>query len=237
MEFVFIFFLGLLFIGLGLAVSKYKCYWLISGYNTSSKEAKKNVDVEQLGKHMGRLLYIIAGIIWGAAVLSNFIEISVGIVTGIGLVITFGYIIYMQRFDHNPSTKGEKAIIYVIGAFTIIILIVVFSFGSETNTVKVVNDKIVISGSYSRILKMEDVKNIELLETMPKVLSKTNGYSDGKSKKGEFKLEGGTKDILYIEDKLGPYIKISMDKYNIYINNKDKNTTNDTYNMLITLEV
>lgn len=234
MEFVFMFFLGVLFIGLGLAVSKFKCYWIIAGYNTASKESQQNVDVEQLGKHMGRLAYIIAGIIWGTAILSNFIDINMRIVTAILLVIIFGYIIYMQRFDYNPRTKAEKSIIYIVGAVIILISILVFSIGSEPNTIKVVNNKIVISGNYSRTLKMEDVKNIELIETMPKVLSKSNGYSDGKSKKGEFKLEGNKKGILYIEDKVGPYIKISMDKYDIYINNKDKNTTNDTYNMLIT---
>lgn len=32
---------GLLIIGIGVAISKYKCYWLIAGYNTSSKEEQK----------------------------------------------------------------------------------------------------------------------------------------------------------------------------------------------------
>ena len=183
---------------------------------------------------MGRLMYIITGIIWGTALLRNCLEINIGIIVILSLVIVFGYVIYMQRFDHNPTSKGEKAIIYVIGAFTLIISIIVFSVGSEPNNVKVVNDKIVISGIYSRTLKREDVKNIEIADTMPKVLSKSNGYSDGKSKKGEFKLEGDRKGILYIESKEGPYIKITMDKYDIYINNKDKKITEETYNLLVT---
>ena len=234
MEFTLVLFLGLLFIGLGLAVSKYKCYWLISGYNTSSKEEKENVDVEQLGKHMGRLMYIITGIIWATVLLSNYLEINIGIVVILSLIIVFRYVIYMQRFDNNPTSKGEKAIIYVIGVVALVILIIVFSVGSEPNKVTIVNDKIVISGSYSRTLKREDVKNIEMTDTMPKVISKSNGYSDGKSKKGEFKLEGDRKGVLYIESKEGPYIKIDMDKYDIYINNKDKKIIEETYKLLVT---
>lgn len=33
-----------IFIAIGILISKYKCYWLISGYNTASKEEKSKVD-------------------------------------------------------------------------------------------------------------------------------------------------------------------------------------------------
>ena len=42
--------LGILFIVMGLAVHVLKMHFLISGYNTMSKEKKKKVDVEEIGR-------------------------------------------------------------------------------------------------------------------------------------------------------------------------------------------
>ena len=38
---------------LGLLVHKAKLYFLISGYNTYSREKQENVDVESTAKHIG----------------------------------------------------------------------------------------------------------------------------------------------------------------------------------------
>lgn len=37
---------------------------------------------------------------------------------------------------------------------------------------------------------------------------------------------------LYIESKEGPYIKTTLDKYDVYINYKDKELTNYIYKIL-----
>lgn len=41
MENIFIFLMGILFIAMGLAMDKFKCYWLIAGYNTAGKEEQE----------------------------------------------------------------------------------------------------------------------------------------------------------------------------------------------------
>ncbi|MDW7671778.1 MAG: DUF3784 domain-containing protein [Bacillota bacterium] len=53
--------IGALFILLGIAIHKLKWYFLISGYNTMSKEKKANVDTEGLGRLMGFYLYLNGG--------------------------------------------------------------------------------------------------------------------------------------------------------------------------------
>ncbi|MFU0827925.1 MAG: hypothetical protein ACFWTJ_10435 [Lachnoclostridium sp.] len=51
----------LIFIVFGILIKYKKCYWLISGYNTSSKEKKKNIDIAGLSKFTGNFCFIIAG--------------------------------------------------------------------------------------------------------------------------------------------------------------------------------
>ncbi|HEY4623021.1 MAG TPA: DUF3784 domain-containing protein, partial [Solibacillus sp.] len=52
--------LAALFIFLGFAIQRLKWHFLISGYNTMTKEQKENVDVEGLAKLMGNYLYALA---------------------------------------------------------------------------------------------------------------------------------------------------------------------------------
>lgn len=52
-----------LFIVLGILIKYFKQYWLISGYNTSTPEEKKKIDIERVGRTVGNLLFVIAGIV------------------------------------------------------------------------------------------------------------------------------------------------------------------------------
>lgn len=186
---------------------------------------------------MGRLCYLIAVGIWATGLLVHFFEISISIPTIVITLISFGYVIYMQKFDHNTDTKADKVITLVIGIFTLAMMILMFSVGSAPNEVSKKENKIVISGNYGTTIKDEDVSSIEILETMPKILLRTGGSSNGRIKSGNFKLEGDVDAKLYLQSKEGPYIKIVTDKQDIYINNKDKAKIKELYDELIIPEV
>lgn len=232
-EIIIGFLIGLLFIGLGIAISKYKCYWLIAGYNTSSEKEKKQVDIEQVAKHMGRLMYLIAICIWGMGIF-GYLGLSINIVVAVMVIIIFGYVFYIQKFDKSSDAKTSRIIIGIIAVITLVIGTIVFCSSSEPNKVTRTDSKLIIEGSYGCSIKNEDIKSIEFVDTMPKILSRNNGYSDGTNKKGSFKLDGDKKGKLYLEGKNGPFIKIVTDEYDIYINNKDEKVTRDIYKSIIT---
>jgi hypothetical protein len=216
-----------------VAISKYKCYWLISGYNTQSKEEKARVDIEKVAKHMGRMCYLISFIIFIGAIVSDYFEISIIPFVIILIIIIFGYLIYLQRFDHNKKSKAEIIVMIVIGFITFSILIITFSFGNEPNDLIIKDEAIVIDGSYGTTLKRKDIKSIELVDDIPEIGIRSNGYSDGSViKKGDFKLKSGEKVKLYIQSNKGPYIKISTIHFDVYINYKDVSLTKQSFNNL-----
>lgn len=230
---IFISIICLIFIVLGVAVSKYKCYWLISGYNTQSKEEKARVDIEKVAKHIGRMCYLIAFIIFIGAIISDYFEISIIPFVIILIIIIFGYLIYLQRFDHNKKSKAEIIVMIIIGFITFSILIITFSFGNEPNDLIIKDEAIVIDGSYGTTLKRKDIKSIELVDDIPEIRIRSNGYSDGGViKKGDFKLKSGEKVKLYIQSNKGPYIKISTINFDVYINYKDVSLTKQSFNNL-----
>ena len=103
-----LFLVGLILILLGFMVHKLKWYFLISGYNTMSKEKQKNVDTEGLGRFMGIYSYvngavfILAGALYGFGYENSIIPATIFII-----VSTIYFIIKAQTFDHNKSNKGK----------------------------------------------------------------------------------------------------------------------------------
>jgi hypothetical protein len=101
--------IGLFFIIMGLAVHVFKWYFLISGYNTMSKEKKANVDTEGLGRLMGIYCYVNGGLFF-----------VVGVLQAIGLkpvltpaivffcISTVYFLIKAQKYDGNIYDENGK---------------------------------------------------------------------------------------------------------------------------------
>lgn len=232
MENIFIFLMGILFIAMGLAMDKFKCYWLIAGYNTAGKEEQEKVDIKKLSRVMAIMCYGIAGAIIIPALLEPYYP---GISSIIGVILPFlviGTVIYCQRFDSNKRSKGEKLGVAVILAIPLIISIIVFAGATEKNKVVVNEEKISIEGFYGTTINRNDIREIKILDTMPKIEKKNNGSSLGSYKKGSFTLEGGKVVNLYLENKSGPYLKITSNKGDFYLNFKENLKEEIVYNEL-----
>jgi hypothetical protein len=75
---------AVLLIIFGWLIKYKKVTWLISGYNTASKEKKALYDIDKLCKHMGNFLFTLAGILLVMAVLSVLFGEYTEIITIIG---------------------------------------------------------------------------------------------------------------------------------------------------------
>ena len=101
--------IGVLLIAIGLAVHVFKWYFLISGYNTMSKEKKANVDTEGLGRLIGIYSYANSGVLIAMGVLD-----ALGLKLPLTLVIVFFSIstIYLlikaQKYDGNIYDENGK---------------------------------------------------------------------------------------------------------------------------------
>ena len=59
--------LALFFLALGVPIRYFKCYGLISGYNSASAEEKKRYDIEGLAQHLGNGLITMSWLIFATA--------------------------------------------------------------------------------------------------------------------------------------------------------------------------
>jgi len=238
MSIFYLFFGGLLFF-MGLVVHKGKAYFLISGYNTYSKEKKEKVQVEDIAKNMGLYGYVngAAGVL--AALLSY-----VGVknlllpVMVVFFVSTGVLLVTSQKYDRNmydeegKMTRKNKGQMMLLGIFSLALVIFVgglFWYSSQAITVSYKEDSFELHGMYGEEVFYEELLQVELVEDLPQILMRTNGSALGEHLRGHFRLEEvGSAKLLLRKDR-PPYILLKTESGLIYVNLKTVEETKALY--------
>jgi hypothetical protein len=234
---------GLFLIGSGFLVKRFPD--LIAGYNTMSDERKKNVDIHGLSSLMRNGLIIIGlTIILGYYFFNwiGFANVAGSIIMYSTLGGTMILLILAQKFDHNrkfdfwrAKSRGLFLAVGVLGLVIIISIGFIF-YGTRPQRVVAHGDEIKITGLYGLELNITDIEKIELKKQIPKIELRTNGFSFGSAKKGNFKLTEFGKCKLFLQSEHPPFILL-MDKNGerLIINYKNETETEQKFSELITL--
>jgi len=232
--------MAFIFLLIGIVIKHFKCYFLIAGYNTMTKEQQAKVDIEKTGNIVGNFGYAMFFIQILASILGYFkyelfafMLSFISILSGVIIVL-----IKSEKYDgngRNPdgSIKKEKKImIAVISVFFAAVVIGVSSLmfsGNKASDIIIGSNYIEIKGMYGTDIKYDDIKEVTLKESIPKIIAKTNGSNLGSKLKGNFKLEELGKVKLFIDKDKPPFIFIKSDQDYIIINLGSRQTTEDIY--------
>ena len=121
----------------------------------------------------------------------------------------------------------------MIGVISIMTIVLLLLFRQKTRF-EIFDDLIIISDfAYPANIPNYAIKSISMVEKLPKVTMRSNGYGGLKTWKGIFRIIGGKRVLLYVEDhNRGPLIKIETVRENVYINFKDREQTHQLYDEL-----
>lgn len=214
--------LSLLFITIGFIVTQNNAKYLLSGYNTLSKEEQNKVDIKTYIAYF-RKFHIFLGISFFliGVLLTYFAnENAAGIF--IGVYPIFAYIYFIATSSKYFSTKKNKIGVYIL----IAILIVTIGFlGRDLKENKLIinPDSIEFEGSYGEIVPKTEIKSIVLINDMPTIMRRTNGFSLGTVKKGYFKTDEDEIVKLILNGDNKPYILLTkLDGKKIYYAAKEE---------------
>jgi len=235
-----------IFIFLGIGVKYFKWYFLISGYNTMSKDQKKNVDIEPLGKLMGNFMVILGVLILGSGIAENFGYKSMSSILMILIApLTIGLVIFAQRYDHNSkknttgknnsTIKKSKTGLIAIISLTLGITVLVAGMliiGILDPDVEVNEDMVIVSGMYKRNIKTDDILEVSLEDEMPKVLRKTNGFNMGYTLRGSFNLENEGNSSIFVHENKSPFVFIRTHDRLYIINFRESQETIELFNQI-----
>lgn len=234
-----LFLTGLLFLVLGFLIKYRKWYWLISGYNTMPKEKKRNVDIEGLGKFLGNSLFVMAGLMFAASLFSHYnsrITATVAIISLVPVIIFI--LIKAQRFDgntRNPDGTMNRSTKIIIGSIIVFFvgIGIIILISAQTPEVLISDETVQIKGLYGIEIDRSDINDVKLVDTIPAVMRKTNGFDCGNILKGNFLLQGGVKAKLYVHAGKPPFIEITTRKGLIILNQGDPERTAALFQSLL----
>jgi len=136
--------------------------------------------------------------------------------------------------DNHENVKSVSPL-WVVGLITLLIPIVLIVSGGRETKVTLEDNGFTIKGIYGQTILYSDLIRVDTVSEIPKIELRTNGYSFGKTKTGNFRLADKSQVKLFVKQGSAPYILIqSNGREPIYINFEDKQKTLNLYNDLIT---
>lgn len=227
------------FIMMGIAIHVFRWYFLISGYNTMSRQKKEKVDIKGLARFMGIYLYangiafFIVGLFQAMGVESG--SEAVWAFFGIS---TIYLLVRAQKFDGNIYDENGKlregawkqmAIPLGIVAAILIGVAVLMLYSSKPTKVSLLEEGLQVQGMYGEIYEWKSIEEVRLMETLPNIEWRTNGSQIGSHLKGNFRATELGAVKLFVDTRKPPFICLNSDGRIVIFNLSSENETKYTY--------
>src|SRR5699024_12884575 len=105
------------------------------------------------------------------------------------LIALLGGMLLVQRYEVPHKRKKKTWITASISGATLLFIIGTIGYGYLDNDVQINHDTFEITGSYGVECKIDTIESVELLDALPEVEMKTNGFSSGNLLNGKLRME------------------------------------------------
>lgn len=189
-----------------------------------SREEKEKADLQGLGKLWFRGLISLGIILCAASLALSFLNLQ----TLSAILLIFGLllgllVLTIMSGKHMPSSMQRKlhwstgilaASIAGIAAF--------MAVSSGEPKVEFGEETITFTGLYGQQIRYDDISDLMIMDTLPAITLRTNGFALGNILKGHFRTNNSETCILLVNTDHSPYLYIGLnDGKKIYFNSKD----------------
>jgi hypothetical protein len=201
--------LGVFFSIIGFVVTEKNAQYLLSGYNTLSKEDQEKFPLALFLKRFKRfhlrlgVLYIVLGI-----ALNYLSKDWLGYHMGITPIVAYLYFIFVNR-SIDPQINGSSTKVGIGVLVGVLFLVIALFYWSEReNTIVMKADSIEISGPYGCTIPFSHITGINLTDEIPEIRRRKHGIATGGISKGRFIDVDGNEVLLLIDHPASNYITI-----------------------------
>lgn len=130
--------------------------------------------------------------------------------------------------------SANNPIAWVVGLSVALLIFAVALIPNYRETkVNFDGDGFTIKGMYGLTIPFSEIEQVDLVQDIPGIARRTNGYAFGKTRIGNFKLSDGNPAKLFVKKGVAPYVLIkSRGRVPVYLNYEDGQQTMDLYNKL-----
>ncbi|WP_462413331.1 DUF3784 domain-containing protein [Neobacillus sp. Marseille-QA0830] len=216
----------LLFGILAWAILKKKAYSLLSGFALRPKEEQQKLIENGLPQRTGKLMLVTAvGMLILLPLVFTSFKYVIEIQFGYMVLVLLGGFIYISRYDVPRKRKQSYLISTSLFVAVMALIGVIMYQGYKDYQLTLQKQTFEITGPYGDKWSYQDVKQVELLDKMPEVTYRQNGFGVSTMLKGKFKVENYGNALLFIRKNSPPYIYIETSKQNLFINAKTPEQT------------
>ena len=220
--------LSIFFIGIGFIVTENNAKHLLTGYNTMSAEDRQKFDTKSYIPYFRRF-HIFLGLSLLILSVTAYYLINPdwsGIIMVTYPLLAYVYFIWKgnQFLNTNDKKQKRKTIITMVFMFAVFVAIAaMFFYSLQDNQIEINHNVVRIKGNYGMEIKTNEIKSIDLVNELPEISMKTNGFALQTIKKGYFKTKNGEKVKLLVNTNKQPMIFITTnDNEKIYYSSKNK---------------
>jgi hypothetical protein len=206
---------------------------IISGYGKMSREDLASDNRRKANRNTGRG-FVAGGIFLIVGCTLSYIfkwdqTVFISILFGSILLPAFYAILQTRLFS-----KKQFKLTAVIFIATFAIIAVGITYSSLEATVTIDGGQVKVGGLYGESIPIADIEHVELIEHLPTITLRTNGYSLANVNKGYFRTDTKETVKLFIHSEESLYIRITRKSgKQIYFNSRESEKTKEIYNKLI----
>lgn len=225
---------GLLFNGLlvliALGINQTNARFLLSGYNTMSVERRSHFDLKgylKVFKKYFLALGLISSATWLILALLGHSDWVVLSTPGL-LLISLPYLVIKgQQYDHNKGKFRWVGTIVGIASLLVALAFVlhIFTLGMGENEIVMSDHAIEIGGMYAESIPLDDVVEVTLVDEIPAMNLRTNGFAAAGYRKGYFRTTNGETVKLFVQSDHPPFIRLRTETQTYYWNTGKRPTT------------
>jgi len=225
--------LSLIFGAIGFIVTKSNAQYILSGYNTMSEQDRQSVDIDSYLRffkqfHIVLALSLLGGVLLLSLVNNNWASIFMTVYP----LVAYSYFSVRGMSFYKKSTRLMKVGIYLsVGLLVTIAAVLLISSYTDYKSSELTMDGqkleiaspygISLSGFYGISLSKEQIYRQKLVDKLPPIVYKSNGFAAGDYAKGHFKTKSGETILLFVNKKSSPFLLIESEKGDIYYNHDE----------------
>ncbi|WP_051314795.1 DUF3784 domain-containing protein [Alteribacter aurantiacus] len=202
-------------------------YMLLSGFNTKPEEEQQRLIKNGYPQAVGKALMNSSYLLLAGAVLAFFVDPGLAVVSSwfVWFVYFFIQMLLLSKLD-NSKTKNRDLYIFIsVMAFTIIVFAAIIIEGAREPRLVVSDQLVTVSGTYGVEWKLEEVTDVALVQDLPEILARTNGYTFLERRRGHFTMKELGRGRLFVHTGSSPYLFLKKDDDFLFINAKDSAVT------------
>lgn len=205
--------MSILFVAIGFFVTEKNAKSLLSGYNEMSEEEQQKFDLKSYLAFFKKFHFFLGiSFLIGFCVFFYFVNSTAGLLFwGIYPVLAYIYFAFKSsNFSKKSGNQWHKFFSFTLLISILVLLIWIFADGFTENKLIYKTTAIEITGSYGEIVPKSEIKSVELVNELPKISKKTDGFEVGGTRKGYFKTENGKIVKLLLNTERKPILLITL---------------------------